>query len=170
MRYFVDTNVIISYVNRESQEFVDFIETPQHTFYYTNTVRSEYVNGDVGPIPPIFKYIDTHIPFSKKDAFYTAFVKKNNLTTTQAQQFKNDIYIAIEFCYSRVDVMKDIDEPLPHLITNNMKFLRRFIQQKADIFEQYINLYGFEHLGDITTPPVSSPVPSSIHIQIPYRV
>lgn len=150
MKYFVDTNIIISYIWHVNQHLVAFIENKQNHFYYTETVKSELVGTT---IPAVFKFINSNIEDTRKHYLYKEIVETTNLSAIQERRFKNDIYIIFECGYMCVDVMDTFYEPIPRLLTNNLKLYRKFIEGSGEEkLEDCINKHGFEHMPELVYP------------------
>jgi hypothetical protein len=155
--YLVDTNIIISYINNENPVITAFVNKEGNLFFYTETVKKELLLKHP-IIPEIFKFVESNIPERRKQFAYNELIHNThfNLTATQAENFKNDIYIIFEagfVCYDP-EVMPYNIMTEPMLLTNNLKLYNRFIhnQDNQKEFENIINLYGFEHLIRIVRP------------------
>lgn len=151
MRCFVDTNIIISYINRESARLCDVIDNGAHRFYYTETVRAELKRAAA---PPVFIYTDSGLCATKKERVLRAVASATHWTDEQVARFRNDLYINIECGFAAPDYMDFTDTGIvvPPLLTNNMKFLRKVIDKYSAQIEECINLYGCEHLCQFKTP------------------
>ena len=170
--YFVDTNVILTYESKkrgveESPALVNFIESPNHAFFYSSTVKDELLCGiekDKAQRNGVLfanrnKYFK-YIPMSGYVGDYLARVmdlisrqfNESGLMLTDKQKniFQNDINIIIEsgyVCYD-VSVMPVDVLTMPIFLTQNMKVLKKFINnpKAKDILDDVISAVGLERL------------------------
>ena len=151
MIYFVDTNIIIAYVNRENTKLPLFIEDPENKFYYTETVKKELdVKNTV--IPKVFQYAESGLTEIRKA---NAFKKLTAMMTIgQTVSFKPDMYIIFESGFKCYDVIEDFNQLCPRLISRNHKLYKKFIQisENKEELEIIINYSGFEHLMSVVQP------------------
>ena len=157
--YFVDTNIIISYLNQENQLITNFIDDPKNVFCYTETVQNElFKKITSNDIPTTFKFISSRLTERKKELALIELTKDAvfHLNDNQKKKFRNDIFIIFEsgFCCYDEEVADSNDFTEPMLLTNNLKLYRKFIKEPvhAKRLEDIINLYGLEHLIRVVTP------------------
>jgi hypothetical protein len=148
--YLVDTNIIIAYINKESNLLTEFIDNPDNRFYYTDTVKRE-VNT---PIPDIFKFYESGISRNKIASIIQQIGTTIHLTTQQIAKFRNDLTIILEAGYVCYDITPLGDYTEPFLLTNNLKLYQKFISDPRcrTQLEHLIDLNGLEHLIEIVRP------------------
>lgn len=151
--FFVDTNIIISYIKRESLPLIIFINDARYKFYYTETVKMELRTEQ---IPDIFIFVNSEISDMKKDLAYDDLTRDVGLTERQHSKFRNDIRIIFEAgkaCYYPcVGTSGDFSEP--YLLTNNCHLYKKFIADAINSvkLEHVINHHGFEHIIELKNP------------------
>jgi hypothetical protein len=151
MRCFVDTNIILQYVNRENTRLIEFVHGGRFEFYYTETVAREC---EPHQVPPVFRLVQSGAHETRKHNLYADVVKHTGLTDVQARRFRNDLFILFECGCALASIIDDFAQPLPFLLTNNLKLYRRFIESHANqtALETCVNQHGFEHIPDVQTP------------------
>ena len=147
MVYFVDANIIISYIEYSNNNIINalikFINDSTIQFYYTETVKKE-VNVGYHIIPDVFKYWDSSLTEYRKNRAYLGlmeYLKSININETQ----KNDIYMIFEASYSCYDVTGNDDFSESYLFTHNLTVYKSWQKE----LETIINDSGFEHLIEI---------------------
>lgn len=167
--YFVDKNLIIGYREKQlaATGFREFIENPNNSFMYTETVLSELnaPNVDYPESNPEkrFRFVDSRSKHVDKDKVVGLLHRlwdkefqnqpKNSpfgLTGHQLEKFKKDLFIVFEAgyaCYAP-GVLPDDDFREAPLLTNNMKLVTKFLKSEEikALLETTINLSGLEHL------------------------
>ena len=161
--YFVDTNIIVSYVEEHYEEIRDFIENKHRKFFYTETVKIELERSfwDFSNSKNYFEYVPSGLTNERKEAALHRlkmlcskhFMHNNplfNLTEKQLKTFHNDLFIIFESGYARYN---NLPEGVynAELLTYNLRLYKKFLKdtEKQEIMEQTINLSGFEHLIDV---------------------
>ena len=156
--YLVDTNIIISYMNKESPKIQEYIDNPNNHFYYTETVQKEVtITEQQNKIPDVFTYINSGISENKKELIFgklKEFLTKLKLTSNQLSKFRNDLTIIIEAGYVCYSVTPETEFTEPYLLTNNLNLYRKFIGNPVNkkILEDIINAFGCEHLIEVLKP------------------
>lgn len=166
--FFVDTNIISKYLSagsempeRDAQALTAFVNQPTRRFFFTETVEAELsaVKQDLQlEIPDhTFIKIQSGIDHLDKKAAIARlakilFARKNMiLTNRQQEKFLNYFSIVFEagFCCYDDNVVPANFQPL--LLTNNLKFIKKFLQnpEDRDCVEAIVNLHGFEHLIEV---------------------
>jgi len=156
--YFVDTNIIISYINEDDIKLIGYINNPDNHFYYTETVRNELNFKNIlnefkykNIVPDIFKYVDSDISPERMNSIFKDIFDESKtfiLTSEQISKFKNDLKIIFEAGYVCYDILpKDVFTE-PKLLTHNLKL---YNTSKA-LLETLINNHGFEHLIQVIRP------------------
>lgn len=161
--YFVDTNVIIGFRDKD-YDIDGFINDKNNEFLYTETVLKE-LNIDQSVLSPHFRFVSSRLTSKRKehsisrldklwhqqfDGMKKQTEKGYGLTPQQLNKFHNDLLIIFEACAAchKRGVLPDDDLRTPPLLTNNMDLLNKFLRRHdaANILEKTINLSGFEHL------------------------
>lgn len=86
--WFVDTNVISGYINREYNTplLPDFVNDPNNRFFYTETVKKEHqyyelsLGNSTLSVPPQFKFIDSRMTTALKERAYLDVINVFKLT------------------------------------------------------------------------------------------
>ncbi len=153
--YFLDTNIIIAYIDHIYLQLNIFIDDPNNKFYYTETVRKEMLTRP-HQIPSVFNFVHSQISPNLIECAYKYLTLESGISFTpvQIQKFKNDITIIFEAGFTCYDItpLKDFTEP--YLLTHNLKLYHKFIEDISNqkLVENAINLYGLEHLISIKRP------------------
>lgn len=162
--YFVDTNIIVSYLEEHYKEMRNFIENENRKFFYTETVKMELEKSkmDFSNSQNYFKYVPSGLTEGRKEAALhllkklcsNHFTQNHNpllsLTEKQIKNFHNDLFIIFESGYARYNELPEYVYSA-ELLTYNLKLYKKFLKdtEKQEIMEQTINLMGFEHLIDV---------------------
>lgn len=159
--YFLDTNVIVNYMNKVS-DVVSFVDNPNNEFLYTETVLLE-LRMPRAKISQRFRFIDSNLSVERKmnaidlldKRWHEEFDVKFGLTQRQLQRFRNDLFIIFEasFCRYKRGVSADTDLRSPILLTYNMVLYNKFLllARAEHILDDVIGLAGFESLIPIDT-------------------
>ena len=155
--YFVDINIVISYIQHENIAMSTYIDDPNNHFFYTETVKQEL---EVKPmtIPTVFKFISSKLSERRKDLALDDLSSDAvfHLSINQKIKFRNDLFIIFESGYSCYDTdvapVDDLTEP--KLLSHNLKLYKKFILEPRHKkrLEEIINLHGLEHLIEVVTP------------------
>jgi len=166
--YFVDTNIVTQASKKNDPAFNAFVDNPLVSFYYSDTVLQELRAWEetskrkdipVVPIHPKFQYIAAKdLKVGVKESAVRDLVARlpSAMTTSYLQRFKSDLFIVFESGFVCWDVMPDeLEDEAPVLLTNNLKFYRKFIQNpgRKKMLEEVIGINGMEHLIDVKIVP-----------------
>lgn len=151
MKVFVDTNILIDYINQ--QDVRDILNKSNDEYFYTETVKKEFSKRhNKYDINKKFTFVNSDIKETDLNFILRDIQDYLKLDLLQAKSFYNDFIIIIEAGYGsfkdEIGVLEKIPIEFPILITKNMKFYHKFIKniKNKELLEDMINDNGLEHL------------------------
>lgn len=160
--YFLNTGALTDIVKglEEKKKWADQLLQGNH-FYYTDTVKREFEASGLVASRSHFTFVPANLPLRRKNHGFSHIKPLFQAKTENLEKFEADLFIVMEAGYCCYDVL-DINSD-PTLLTQNMKFYKRFIlyvfssslpynsrnpENRAKL-EEAINLYGMEHLIEV---------------------
>ena len=171
--FFADTNVILGYRLDQYPGIREFVTSPHHQFFYTDTVLQELrvkqqrvPEADPSFNPdPYFRYVNSGIRDYRKskaiiflrESWQKRFagVRKGDqsgfgFSEKQLERFEKDLLIIMEAGYAchAPGVLPDDDLRTPSLLTNNMRLMKKFIlrPEARQALDDAIDTLGLERL------------------------
>jgi len=151
-------------LEKKIEPLTAFVDNPKKFFYYSDTVAEELCiwhksrqQDKLSPVTihPKFQFVgSSDLLYEIKESAYEELVAHLQAQTPSDKnynwkKFKRDLFIVFEsgfVCYDIIPLGKT-----PTLLTNNLRFYRRFIANASNHqqLEQVIEVKGLEHLIDV---------------------